>query len=42
MDDVMATLNFKMARRDSVNGRDAIVFTFTPKPDAEPETREGG
>ncbi len=41
MEDVMATLNFKMARRDSVNGRDAIVFTFTPKPDAEPETREG-
>jgi len=41
MEDVMATLTFKMARRDSVNGRDAIVFTFTPKPDAEPETREG-
>src|SRR5262245_29566953 len=41
MDDVMSTLTFKMARRDSLNGRDAIVFTFTPKADAEPETREG-
>jgi hypothetical protein len=41
MEDVVATLTFKMDRREPVNGRDAIVFTFTPKPDVEPQTREG-
>jgi hypothetical protein len=41
MEDVVAILTFKMARREVVDGRDAIVITFTPKPDAEPETREG-
>jgi hypothetical protein len=42
MDDVVATLTFKMLRRESVNGRDAIVIGFAPKPDSDPETREGG
>jgi hypothetical protein len=41
MEDVVAMLTFKMDRREPVNGRDAIVFTFTPKPDTEPQTREG-
>jgi hypothetical protein len=41
MEDVVAMLTFKMARRDHLNGRDAIVVTFTPKPDGEPQTREG-
>jgi len=41
MEDVVAMLTFKMARRDHVNGRDAIVVTFTPRPDGEPQTREG-
>lgn len=41
MDDVVAMLSFKMARRETVNGREAIAITFTPKPEAEPETREG-
>ena len=41
MEDVVAMLNFKIARREAVNGRDAIVITFTPRPDSEPETREG-
>jgi hypothetical protein len=41
MEDVVATLTFKMDRRESVNGRDTIVVTFTPRPDAEPQTREG-
>jgi hypothetical protein len=41
MDDVVAMLTFKMARRETVKGRDAIVITFTPKPDGEPQTREG-
>jgi hypothetical protein len=41
MDDVVAMLTFKMERRESVNGRDAIVIAFAPRPDADPETREG-
>jgi len=41
MEDVVAMLTFKMARREHVNGRDAIVVTFTPRPEGEPETREG-
>ena len=41
MEDVVAMLTFKIARREAVNGRDAIVITFTPRPDGEPETREG-
>ena len=41
MDDVVAMLNFKIARREVMNGRDAIVITFTPRPEGEPETREG-
>lgn len=41
MDDVVAMLTFKMARRETVNGRDTIAITFTPKPDADPQTREG-
>jgi hypothetical protein len=41
MDDVVAMLTFKMARRETVNGRTAIAVTFTPKPEGEPQTREG-
>jgi hypothetical protein len=41
MEDVVAMLTFKMARREPVNGRDSIVFTFTPKPEGDPHTREG-
>jgi hypothetical protein len=41
MEDVMAMLTFKMARREGVNGRDAIVFTFTPRPEGDAQTREG-
>lgn len=41
MDDVVAMLTFKMDRRETVNGRDAIAITFTPRPDGDPQTREG-
>jgi hypothetical protein len=41
MEDVVAMLTFKMARREHVNGRDTIVITFTPKPDGEAQTRQG-
>src|SRR3982751_5343825 len=39
--DVVNTLNLVMERRESRDGRDTIVVTFSPKPDAQPETREG-
>jgi hypothetical protein len=41
MDDVVAMLMFKMDRREVLNGRDAIVISFTPRPNGEPQTREG-
>jgi hypothetical protein len=39
--DVINTLNLVMERRESRDGRETIVVTFSPKPDARPETREG-
>jgi hypothetical protein len=42
MEDVVAMLTFKMARREMLNGKDTIVITFTPKSNGdEPQTREG-
>jgi hypothetical protein len=41
MDDVVAMLTFKMDGREALNGRDAIVISFTPKPNGDPQTREG-
>jgi len=41
MDDVVAMLTFKMDRREMINGRDTIVITFAPRPDGDPQTREG-
>jgi hypothetical protein len=41
MDDVVAMLAFKLDRRETVNGRAAVAVTFTPKPEGDPQTREG-
>jgi len=41
LDDVVATLRFKIARRQVVNGRDTIVVEFEPRPGAQPQTRQG-
>src|SRR5688572_26457356 len=41
LEDVMATLRFSIARREMVNGRDAIVVQFEPRPEANPQTRQG-
>ena len=41
MDDVVATLNFVLDRREVRDGREMIVVTFAAKPDARPQTREG-
>jgi hypothetical protein len=41
MDDVVATLNFTIDRREVRDGREMIVVNFAAKPDARPQTREG-
>lgn len=41
LDDAISVLRFSMERRDRVDGRDAIVVAFEPRPSARPETREG-
>ncbi|HEU5254777.1 MAG TPA: hypothetical protein VFU28_02240 [Vicinamibacterales bacterium] len=41
VDDVAATLDISMSRREHLNGRDAIVAVFKARPDAKPQTREG-
>lgn len=41
VDDVAATLDVSIDRRDHVGGRDAIVAVFKPRRDAKPQTREG-
>lgn len=41
IDDAISVLEFKIERRERLNGRDAIVVSFTPKPNAKPQTREG-
>lgn len=41
IEDVVNTLDFVMQRRETVDGRDAIVVTFAAKPGARPQTREG-
>ncbi len=39
--DVMAMLTFTMDRRDRLDGRDAIVVRFAPRPNASAQTRQG-
>jgi hypothetical protein len=41
IDDIVDSLEFRIDRREAINGREAIVVTFSPKPDAKPQTREG-
>jgi hypothetical protein len=41
IDDAISVLRFSMERRDRIDGRDAIVVAFEPRPGARPETREG-
>jgi hypothetical protein len=41
VEDTVATLRFSMIGRETVEGRDAIAVRFEPRPDADPETREG-
>ena len=39
--DVTATLEYKMQGREAVNGRPAIIVTFTPRASAQPWSSEG-
>jgi hypothetical protein len=41
VEDAAAVLEFTIDRREILDGRPAIVVTFTPKADARPETRQG-
>jgi hypothetical protein len=41
VDDVIGTLQFDLLRRDTRNGRAAIVVGFVARPDAKPTMREG-
>jgi len=41
LDDSVEMLEFALDRRETVRGRNMIVITFKPKPDARPETSEG-
>ena len=41
IDDTLNVLDFRIDRREIVDGRPAIVIAFTPKPNARPRTREG-
>jgi len=41
LDDSVEMLEFAIDRREAVRGRNMIVVTFKPKPNAQPETSEG-
>jgi hypothetical protein len=41
VEDTVETLRFAIDRRETIDGRDAIVIRFEPRPDADPQTREG-
>jgi len=41
LDDSVAMLDFALERRETLRGRSTIVVTFTPKPNARPETSQG-
>jgi hypothetical protein len=41
IDDVVATLDFKIRGRETRNGRACIVIDFQPKKDAKPKTKQG-
>jgi hypothetical protein len=41
MDDVVAMLSFTFSHRETMQGRDVLVVHFAPRPNTNPETREG-
>jgi hypothetical protein len=41
INDVVATLDFRIRGRETIDGRDMIVVDFSPKKNASPKTRQG-
>ena len=41
VNDTVNALSFRIDRRETLNGRSAIVVRFEPRKDAQPQTREG-
>lgn len=41
IDDIVDALDLTVDRRELLDGRTTVVVTFTPRPDARPQTREG-
>jgi hypothetical protein len=39
--DIYNVFDVRMTGRESIDGHDTIAFTLTPRPDAQPKTREG-
>ena len=42
VDDIFRVYDVRMAGREAIDGHDTIRFSLTPRPDARPQTREGG
>jgi hypothetical protein len=41
IDDIIDALDFHVDRREMLDDREAVVVTFSPRPGAKPQTREG-
>ena len=42
IDDIFRVYEIRMLGREPIEGHDTIAFSLTPRPDAQPSTREGG
>ena len=42
VDDIYRVYNIRMVGRETIDGHDTIAFSLTARPDAQPQTREGG
>ena len=42
VDDVFRVFDIRMQGRETIDGHDTILFVLTPRPNAEPRTRDGG
>jgi hypothetical protein len=42
VDDIFRVYDIKMIGRENIDAHDSIHFTLTPRPNANPQTREGG
>lgn len=42
VEDIFRVYDIRMIRREPIDGRDTIFATLTPKPNAKPQTKDGG